>query len=223
MSTGTNNTSSLMGYHSIPEPINAATVNVPLHRLKELFPGIQRFTAMAVTFSYHPDSPDELRVLLIKRNGKESSWGNTWEGAGRTPDKEDRTIIHSAARESKEETQIRPLRIAGKAFTFLMRTLGFIVIDNEVTIKNGETMAQRVWSSEMQQPVGQSSVEISDEHLDHCWFTEDEVRSATLYVKGTPPGPFAMLLAKKDVVLLAFELFRQSQGQNVPPSVDIVR
>ncbi|CAG8085660.1 unnamed protein product [Penicillium nalgiovense] len=223
MSTGTNNTGSLLGYHSIPEPINAATVNVPLHRLKELFPGIQRFTAMA-------------------RNGKESSWGNTWEGAGGTPDKEDRTIIHSAARESKEETQIRPLRIAGKAFTcsfyhkdretgdiVLMRTLGFIVIDNEVTIKNGETitneetMAQRVWSSEMQQPVGQSSVEISDEHLDHCWFTEDEVRSAALYVKGTPPGPFAMLLAKKDMVLLAFELFRQSQGQNVPPSVDIVR
>ncbi|KAJ5920511.1 hypothetical protein N7516_011369 [Penicillium verrucosum] len=59
-----------------------------------------------------------------------------------------------------------------------MRTLGFIIIDNE------KTMAQR--------------------------FTEDEVRSAALYVKGTPPGPFAMLLAKKDMVLLAFELFRQS-------------
>ncbi|KAI3092133.1 hypothetical protein CBS147333_10255 [Penicillium roqueforti] len=104
-----------------------------------------------------------------------------------------------------------------------MRTLGFIVIDNEVTIKNKETMAQRVWSSEMQQPVGQSSVKISDKYLDHCWFTEDEVRSAALYVKGSPPGPFAMLLAKKDMVLLAFKLFRQSQGQNVPPSVDIVR
>ncbi|KAI3094240.1 hypothetical protein CBS147333_10008 [Penicillium roqueforti] len=117
---------------------------------------------MAVTFSYHPDSPDELRVLLIKRNGKESSWGNTWEGAGGTPDKEDRTIIHSAARESKEETQIRPLRIAGKAFIcsfyhkdretgdiVLMRTLGFIVIDNEVTIKNGETIkTKRRWRNE---------------------------------------------------------------------------
>ncbi|OQE01261.1 hypothetical protein PENVUL_c043G10076 [Penicillium vulpinum] len=82
-------------------------------------------------------------------------------------------------------------------------------------------MAQRVWSSEIHQPVGQSSVEISDEYLEHCWFTEDEVRSAALYVKGTPPSPFAMLLAKKDMVLLAFELFRQSQRHNVPPSFDI--
>ncbi|KAJ5480486.1 hypothetical protein N7530_005995 [Penicillium desertorum] len=236
MSIAINNAGSPLEYHSIPKRINAAIVNIPLDRLKELYPDIQRFTAMAVKFSYHPDSPSKLRVLLIKRNGKESSWGNTWETGGGAPDEEDRTIIHSAARESKEETQIWPLSIAGNAFTcsfyhkdretgdiVLMRTLGFIVIDNEVTIKNEETMAQRVWSSEMQQPVGQSSVEISDEHLDHCWFTEDEVRSAALYVKGTPPGPFAMLLAKKDMVLLAFELFRQSQGQNVPPSVDIVR
>jgi hypothetical protein len=77
MSTGINNAGSLLGYHSIPESINAAIVNVPLHRLKELFPGIQRFTAIAVMFSYHPDSPSKRRVLLIKRNGKESSWGNT--------------------------------------------------------------------------------------------------------------------------------------------------
>jgi ADP-ribose pyrophosphatase YjhB (NUDIX family) len=242
MSIAINNAGSPLEYHSIPKRINAAIVNIPLDRLKELYPDIQRFTAMAVKFSYHPDSLSKLRVLLIKRHGKESSWGNTWETGGGALDEEDRTIIHSAARESKEETQIWPLSIAGNAFTcsfyhkdretgdiVLMRTLGFIVIDNEVTIKNGETikneetMAQRVWSSEMQQPVGQSSVEISDEHLDHCWFTEDEVRSAALYVKGTPPGPFAMLLAKKDMVLLAFELFRQSQGQNVPPLVDIVR
>ncbi|KAF4763510.1 hypothetical protein HAV15_001189 [Penicillium sp. str.  len=55
---------------------------------------------MAVVFSYHPDSPSKPRVLLIKRNGKESSWGNTWEPGGGSPDEEDPTIIHSAARES---------------------------------------------------------------------------------------------------------------------------
>ncbi|CAG8006012.1 unnamed protein product, partial [Penicillium nalgiovense] len=99
----------------------------------------------------------------------------------------------------------------------LMRTLGFITIDNE------ETMAQRIWSSEMQQPVGQSSVKISHEHLDHCWFTEDEVRSAALYEQATLRRPFTMLRAKRDMVLLAFELFRKSQGQNLPPSIDIVR
>ncbi|CDM38408.1 unnamed protein product [Penicillium roqueforti FM164] len=92
-----------------------------------------------------------------------------------------------------------------------------------VTIDNEETMAQRVWSSETQQPIGQSSVKISDEHLDHCWFTEDEVRSAALYEHVIPQCPFTMLLAKRDMVLLAFELFRQSQGQNLPPSIDIVR
>jgi hypothetical protein len=226
----TNNAGSLLGYHSIPEPTNAAIVNIPLHRLKELFPGIQRFTAMAVKFSYHPDSPSKLRVLLILRKGKESSWGNTWEPGGGTPDEEDATIIHSAARGSGEQTQIWPLRFADNAVTcsfyhkdrktgeiVVMRTLGFIIIDNE------ETMAQRVWSSEMQQPVGQSSVKISDEHLDHCWFTEDEVRSATLYVEATSQGPFAMLLAKRDMVLLAFELFRQSQREKWPPSINIAR
>lgn len=213
----------------LPKRVNAAILNIPLDRLKELYP-IQRFTAMAVTFSYHPDSPSKLRVLLILRNGKESSWGNTWETRGGTPDEEDPTIIHSAARESGEETQIWPSRIAGNAFTcsfyhedrktgdiVLMRTLGFTTIDNE------ETMAQRIWSSEMQQPVGQSSVKISHEHLDHCWFTEDEVRSAALYEQATPRRPFTMLRAKRDMVLLAFELFRKSQGQNLPPSIDIVR
>ncbi|KAJ5185893.1 hypothetical protein N7472_010733 [Penicillium cf. griseofulvum] len=217
-------------------------LTVPLHRLKELFPGIRRFTAMAVTFSYHPDSPDELRVSLIKRNGTESSWGNTWERAGGTPDEGDPTIIHSATRESKEEIQTRPLRIAGKAFTcsfyhkyretgdiVLMRTRGFIAIDHEVTRDNGETiknentMAQRIWSGKMQQAAGHSSVKISDEHLDHCWFTEYEVRSAALYEQDTPQGPFATLRAKRDTVLLAFELFSQSQGQKLPPSRDIVR
>ncbi|KAJ5522064.1 hypothetical protein N7527_006179 [Penicillium freii] len=98
-----------------------------------------------------------------------------------------------------------------------MRSLGFIIIDNE------EITAQRVWSSEMQQPVGQSSVRISEEHLDDCWFTDEEVRSAALYEQATPQGPFAILMAKRDMVLLAFELFRQSQGQNLPPSIDIVR
>ncbi|CAP94888.1 hypothetical protein EN45_024750 [Penicillium chrysogenum] len=230
MSTAISNAGPPLEYQSSPERIDGATVNIPLDSLEELYPDIQRFTAMALKFSYHPGSPSEPRVLLIERNGKNSSWGNTWEPGGGTPDKEDPTIIHSAARESGEETQIWPERFAKDAITcsfyhedrktgdiVLMRTLGFIIIDNE------KTMAQRVWSSEMQQPIGQSSVEISDEHLDHCWFTEDEVRSAALYVKGTPPGPFAMILAKKDMVLLAFELFRQSQGQNVPPSFDIVR
>ncbi|KAJ5471550.1 hypothetical protein N7530_008907 [Penicillium desertorum] len=216
MSTAISNAGPPLEYQSIPERIDGATVNIPLDSLKELYPDIQRFTAMALKFSYHPGSPSEPRVLLIERNGKNSSWGNTWEPGGGTPDKEDPTIIHSAARESGRRRK-SGLKDLLKMLSLLMRTLAFIIIDNE------KTMAQRVWSSEMQQPVGQSSVEISDEHLDHCWFTEDEVRSAALYVKGTPPGPFAMLLAKKDMVLLAFELFRQSQGQNVPPSFDIVR
>ncbi|KAJ6163924.1 hypothetical protein N7497_003903 [Penicillium chrysogenum] len=216
MSTAISNAGPPLEYQSIPERIDGATVNIPLDSLEELYPDIQRFTAMALKFSYHPGSPSEPRVLLIERNGKDSSWGNTWEPGGGTPDKEDPTIIHSAARESGRRRK-SGLKDLLKMLSLLMRTLGFIIIDNE------KTMAQRVWSSEMQQPVGQSSVEISDEHLDHCWFTEDEVRSAALYVKGTPPGPFAMLLAKKDMVLLAFELFRQSQGQNVPPSFDIVR
>ncbi|KAJ5491948.1 hypothetical protein N7453_010045 [Penicillium expansum] len=231
MSTGIDNAGSLSGYHSIPEPIDTATVNIPLRDLNKLFPGIQRFAAMAVKFSGNPDSLDELRVLLILRNGKKGSWGNTWETAAGTPEEKDPTIINSAARESEEETGIWPSKIAGNAFTcsfhhkdrktgdpVLMRTLGFIIIPD-----NKETMAQRVWSSEMQQPVGHSSVEISDEHLDHCWFTEDEVRGATLYEQATPPGPFAMLLAKRDMILLAFDLFRQSQRKKWPNSLDIVR
>ncbi|KAJ5266421.1 hypothetical protein N7524_007439 [Penicillium chrysogenum] len=213
MSTAISNAGPPLEYQSSPERIDGATVNIPLDSLEELYPDIQRFTAMALKFSYHPAHgviPGSQEEELQTR----------------------RTRLSSILRPEKagEETQIWPERFAKDAITcsfyhedrktgdiVLMRTLGFIIIDNE------KTMAQRVWSSEMQQPIGQSSVEISDEHLDHCWFTEDEVRSAALYVKGTPPGPFAMILAKKDMVLLAFELFRQSQGQNVPPSFDIVR
>ncbi|CRL28959.1 hypothetical protein N7455_003825 [Penicillium solitum] len=228
MSTVISNVDPLSEYRSVPERIDAVTVNIPLDRLKELYPDVQRFTAMAVKFSYHPDSPSKPRALLIKRNGIDSSWGDTWEPGGGGPNKEDPTIGYSAARESEEETAIWPDGFSKDAITcsfyhedrkagkrVIMRTFGFIINDNE------EAMAQRVWSGEIQKPVGQCSVKISEEHLDHCWFTEEEVRSAALYVKGTPPGPFDMLRAKKDMVLLAFELFGQSQGQNVPPSIDI--
>jgi hypothetical protein len=81
----------------------------------------------------------------------------------------------------------------------------------------------RVWSYEMKQPLGQSSVKISEEHLDHCWFTEEEVREAALYKEAGPQEPFAILLAKKDMVLLAFELYRRNQRQEWPPSIKIVR
>lgn len=224
------NTASPSGYRSFPESINAGVVNIPLHRLRELFLDIQRFTAMAIIFACHSDSPTELRVLLIKRNGKNSSWGDTWEPAGGGPDDEDQTILDSAARESGEETQIWPSKFAGMAIScafyhtdrktgnlVVMRTLGFIINHNE------ETMAGRVWSHEMKQPLGQDSVKISEEHLDHCWFTEEEVRKAALYQDAGPQEPFTMLLAKKDMVLLAFEVFRQNQRQEWPPSIKIIR
>ncbi|KAG0159435.1 hypothetical protein PDIDSM_6957 [Penicillium digitatum] len=57
MSTAISNVNPLSEYRSVPERIDAATVNIPLDRLKELYPDVQRFTAMAVKFSYHPDSP----------------------------------------------------------------------------------------------------------------------------------------------------------------------
>ncbi|KAJ5429220.1 hypothetical protein N7491_006236 [Penicillium cf. griseofulvum] len=190
---------------------------------------------MAVTFSYHPDSPDELRVSLIKRNGTESSWGNTWERAGGTPD-EGGPDHHPFCNPGKQGGDTNPaFENCWQSFHLetgdivLMRTRGFIAIDHEVTRDNGETiknentMAQRIWSGKMQQAAGHSSVKISDEHLDHCWFTEYEVRSAALYEQDTPQGPFATLRAKRDTVLLAFELFSQSQGQKLPPSRDIVR
>ncbi|KAJ5472099.1 hypothetical protein N7539_008668 [Penicillium diatomitis] len=219
-----------LGVPLLPESINAGSVKIPLHRLRELFPDIQRFTAMAIILAYHPDSPTELRVLLIKRNGKNSSWGNIWEPAGGGPGDEDRTILDSAARESEEETNIWPSRFAGMALTcafyhtdrktgnlVVMRTLGFIINHNE------EIMAQRIWSHEMQQSIGQSSVQISEEHLDHCWFTEEEVRSAALSEEAVPQqGPFTMLRAKRDMVLLAFELFRRNKRQEWPPSIKTV-
>lgn len=66
MSTAINNAGIPLGYCSSPKAISAASVNIHLHRLKQLFPNIQRFTAMAVVFSYNPDSRSERRVLLIK-------------------------------------------------------------------------------------------------------------------------------------------------------------
>lgn len=72
----------------------------------------------------------------------------------------------------------------------VMRTVGFIINHNEGTI------AGRVWSHEMKQPLGQSSVTISEEHLDHCWFTEEDVRKAALYNEAGSQEPFTMLLAK---------------------------
>ncbi|KAJ5698115.1 hypothetical protein N7462_000120 [Penicillium macrosclerotiorum] len=62
MSMETTNTASLSGYHSFLKSINASNFKIPLHNLRELFLHIQRFSAMAIIFAYHPDSQTELRI-----------------------------------------------------------------------------------------------------------------------------------------------------------------
>ncbi|KAJ5360113.1 hypothetical protein N7517_009304 [Penicillium concentricum] len=56
MSTAINNAGNPLEHHSTPKRINVGIINIPLNCLKELYPDIQRFTAIAVVFSYHPDS-----------------------------------------------------------------------------------------------------------------------------------------------------------------------
>ena len=63
MSMEMTNTASPSGHLCFPESINAGTVNIPPHRLRELFLDIQRFTAIAIIFAYHPDSPTELSMV----------------------------------------------------------------------------------------------------------------------------------------------------------------
>lgn len=64
MSTEINNAGSLLGYHTILKRINAAIADIPPHRLKGLYPDIQRFRAMAVVFSCHPNSPIQGKILI---------------------------------------------------------------------------------------------------------------------------------------------------------------
>lgn len=224
------NTGLAMGHCSGPELINTVDVNIPLAQLGALYPEIQRFTASICTFSYHPKYPKELRILAIQRNGKDSSWGNTWETGGGTPEPKDKTILYSAAREGFEETGIWPSKFAPDALTYsfdhrdrktdemkALRTIGFIQVEND------EDMAQRIWCSDKKTPVGQSSVRISDEHLDHCWFTERQIRDATVLAEEGHQEPFTMLQGKKDMILSAFELFKRYKSHGWSSSINIAR
>lgn len=64
-------------YRPFLESINARSVKIRLHRLRKLFPDIPRFTAMVIILACYSDSRTELRVLLIKPNSQNRSWGNT--------------------------------------------------------------------------------------------------------------------------------------------------
>ena len=114
-----------------------------------------------------------LRLLLLQRASTERAFPNLWEVPGGSSDPEDPTILHSAARETFEETGLRLMRFVrevGKGVEFAEGKTRWVKLSFEIEVVE---IHERKAENE------EEGVEIRldpEEHQDYRWVTEQEIR-----------------------------------------------
>lgn len=167
----------------------------------------------APTTTDHPKT----RILLVQRAATDYSFPNLWEVPGGSAKLNDPSILHSAARETFEETGLRLTRFVrqvGDGITFTTR---------------GDTHGDRNWIKllfeiEVAEVHGISTPEAAErgasepfpiqldpkEHQKHAWVTEDEFKHCTATSGSYPPTT----KAQHQSILLAFAL--HDEGRKGP-------
>lgn len=154
---------------TIPPTLRQHTI--PLSTFLTQNPQYTNLVLSALIF-YPPTPTRPLRLLIIQRASTERAFPNLWEVPGGSSDPEDPTILHSAARETFEETGLRLMRFVrevGKGVEFGDGKTRWVKLSFEIEVV--EIHGRKAEDEE-------HDVEIRldpEEHQDYRWVTEEEV------------------------------------------------
>ena len=155
------------------------------------------------------------RLLLLRRSSTDSAFPSLWEIPGGSIDKEDPTILHGLAREVFEETGLqltRFVRLVGEA-------IEWTTTEEDVAVEESKNIKWLKHSFEIEvSEIGalEGGVDVEgylralpleidpEEHQDHAWVTEEEVRG--FYEEGV--GREIVSKEQAGKMLEAFEMRR---------------
>ena len=153
---------------TVPPTLRQHTI--PLSTFLSRNPQYTNLVIGALIF-YPPTPTRPLRLLILQRASTEYAFPNLWEVPGGSSDPEDPTILHSAARETFEETGLRLMRFVrevGKGVP--LGKTRWVKLSFEIEVVE---MHERKAEDEV------DGVEIRldpEEHQDYRWVTEEEVK-----------------------------------------------
>ena len=123
---------------------------------------------------FRPPTPTHpTRLLILQRASTEHAFPNLWEVPGGSSDPEDPTILHSAARETFEETGLRLMRFVrqvGKEVELGPGKTGWVKLSFEIEVVE-------MHGRKAEGAVDDVEIRLDpEEHQDYTWVTEQEIR-----------------------------------------------
>ena len=123
---------------------------------------------------FHPPTPTQpTRLLILQRASTEHAFPNLWEVPGGSSDLKDPTILHTAARETFEETGLRLMRFVrevGKGVEFVTGKTRWVKLSFEIEVVE-------MHGRKAEGAVDDVEIRLDpEEHQDYKWVTEQELR-----------------------------------------------
>lgn len=134
-----------------------------------------QYTNLAIgALIFYPSTPTHpTRLLILQRASTEHAFPNLWEVPGGSSDPEDPTILHSAARETFEETGLRLgrfVREVGKGVEFVTGKNTWVKLSFEIEVIE-------VHGRKAEGAVDDVEIRLDpEEHQNYKWVTEQEIR-----------------------------------------------
>ncbi|KAL8937088.1 MAG: hypothetical protein Q9216_004603 [Gyalolechia sp. 2 TL-2023] len=207
---------------SIHIPHTLRCYTIPLHAFLARNPRYHRVVCSALIFapptaSHSHSSPQESRLLLVKRSATERAFPNLWEIPGGSVDAEDPTILHSLAREVFEETGLRLTRVVRQAGEGIEWTDNknekerkWLKLTFEIEVAEIEPSITTVNEGDARGYLESIPVQLDpEEHQEYAWATEKEIREFFDEGKGREIG-WKELAGQ---MLKAFEVGRMTKDE----------
>lgn len=200
--TSTLTTMSIQAIAPSPTPIKIHIApplqryTVPLHSFLARNPNYSCLVCSAFIFapphSYSTPSSSQPRLLLLQRSATDVAFPGLWEVPGGSADDDDPTILHSLAREAFEETGLRLTRVVRQVGGGIEWTEEKKDVEGSLATRKWLKLTFEIEVAEVghsPSAVGNDHGVVEDylrsvpveldpeEHQDHAWVTEEEVRS----------------------------------------------
>ena len=131
------------------------------------------------------------RLLLLRRSSTDTAFPNLWEIPGGSVDKDDPTILHGLAREVFEETGLRLtrfVRLVGEIVEWMTtegddgivkepKKISWVKLSFEIEVAEVGDLMREIDGHDVEDVLQPLPIDLDpQEHQDHAWVTEKEVR-----------------------------------------------